>query len=386
MRIIFTGGGTGGHTHPLLAVVEELQKRNIPGLKCMYVGPDTLPRESFQGINLFTRKIASGKLRRYVSVKMLFDILRMGWGIIQSYWVLIWFMPDAIFGKGGYGSFPVVLVGWLFRIPILIHESDAVPGLTNRILGKFAKKIAYSFEFEKDYFPYRKLIYTGHPVREIIQKEGTREEAKNRFQLSGIKKVVLIMGGSQGATGINSAVLDILGALLDSFEVIHLSGSIHFEGVARESRVATKRQKLSAYHLYPSLTQKDLAFAYAASDLIVSRAGAGSIFEIAVRGKASILIPLPHAASDHQKKNASHYLAKGACRVIEEEHLTPHTLLGAIEEILGDEAMLRNMSENAKKFAKPDAAKILADEILGLIKAKPESEYIRYTYEEEKSS
>ncbi len=369
MRIVFTGGGTGGHIFPILAILEELQKRKIPQLECFYVGPDSLSKEDLAGIKLSIRKISTGKFRRYMSLENVLDVGKIFLGIIQSYWHLFRIMPDVIFGKGGYGSFPVVIVGWLFRIPIIIHESDAIPGLANRILGRFAKTIAYSFKFEEDYFPYHKLVYTGNPVRKMLAQE-TAQEAKKHFQLAGNKKVILVMGGSQGSLVLNGAILDVLGTLLKEYEIIHISGPTHFEGVARESRIATKRQGLSSYHLYPFLNQKELAFAYAAADLVISRAGAGSIFEIAEAGKPSIVIPLANSASGHQQKNALVYHKADACRIIEEESLTPHVFLGTVQELLNDNAALTAMSAHAKQFATPDAAGLIADEILKLIKHK----------------
>jgi len=361
MKIVFTGGGTGGHIFPILAILEELQKRDMPQLEYFYVGPDSLLKEDLNGINLRVRKISAGKFRRYASIKNVLDVGKIFLGIIQSYWHLFRIMPDVIFGKGGYGSFPVVIVGWLFRIPIIIHESDAIPGLTNRVLGRFAKTVAYSFKFEEDYFPYHKLVYTGNPVRKMLTGK-TAQEAKKHFQLAGNKKVILVMGGSQGSLVLNGVILDVLGTLLKEYEIIHISGPTHFEGVARESRIATKRQGLSSYHLYPFLNQKELAFAYSAADLVISRAGAGSIFEIAEAGKPSIIVPLANSASAHQQKNALVYHKTGACRMIEEESLTPHVFLGTVQELLGDNAALSAMSVHAKKFATPDAASLIADE------------------------
>ena len=234
MKIVLTGGGTGGHLFPLLAVAEELRRRRVPSLSCMYIGPDALPPETVQTLGLIVKKITTGKIRRYWTLKNFFDFGKILLGIFQSCLILFWTMPDLILGKGGYASFSTLLVGVLFRIPIVIHESDSIPGLVNRIFGRFARTIAYSLEFNENYFPHQKLVLTGHPIRKSLLGEG-REEASNLFHLSGGKKVLLIIGGSQGSQIINDVILAVIAQLLRTYEVIHQCGSGNLEGVKKRS-------------------------------------------------------------------------------------------------------------------------------------------------------
>lgn len=369
MKILFTGGGTGGHIYPIISIIEELRERKALSFKCIYVGSGSFPEQKLKELFVSSKKILAGKIRRYFSFQNILDIAKTFVGIIQAYWILLVEMPDLIFGKGGYASFPIVFVGWLFRIPIIIHESDAVPGLANRILGRFAMRIAYSFKFEKDYFSYEKLVFTGNPIRASLLN-GKKEEAELCFHFKKNKKTILVIGGSQGAQILNNVILDILGAFIERYEVIHQCGSKHFEGILREARVAAKKEDLASYHLFPFLCSKELALAYAAADLVVSRAGAGSIFEIAALGKPSILVPLANSSYGHQRENAHLYHEAGACKVIEEENLKPHLFLETINNLINNESLLKQMKKSAKNFAKPEAAKLIADEILKLANSR----------------
>ena len=369
MKIVFCGGGTGGHVFPIIAIVRELRKiSEDKKLEIYYIGP----KDEFGGVflrqeDIKVKNILAGKIRRYLSLTSLFEnifdiLIKMPLGILQSFFWLILKNPDLIFSKGGFGSFPPVFSGWILGIPIFLHESDILPGLANRILSKFALKVFVSFP-KTEYFPLKKIFLVGNPIRKEIL-EGLEEKAKKIFQISGEKPVVLILGGSQGAQRINEKVLEILPEFLRNFEILHQSGDKNYKEVKLTTEGMLREDLKKDYHLFTFLKEDQLREAYAISDLIVSRAGSGSIFEIAAAGKPSILIPLPEAAQDHQIKNAYAYSQNGAAIVIEEANLTPRFFLERIRFLLQNQKEIEKMSKAAKEFAKPLAAIIIANYIL----------------------
>jgi UDP-N-acetylglucosamine--N-acetylmuramyl-(pentapeptide) pyrophosphoryl-undecaprenol N-acetylglucosamine transferase len=309
------------------------------------------------------KKIMAGKLRRYASLQNIFDALKIPIGFCQSLWHLFFFMPNVVFSKGGYGSVPVVLAAWVYRIPVIIHESDSVPGLANKFCARFSQRIAISFTETTKYFPEQKTALTGNPVRAGLFG-GSREGAQKVFGLSGQKSVILILGGSQGAQTINDLVFTSLFLLTQRCEIIHQCGLGNFDSI---------KQLLGAkipagYFLYPFLDEQQLSQAYGAADIVVSRAGAGSIAEIAALGKPSILIPLPNAAASHQLKNATEYAHFGAAIIMEEMNLTPHLFQNQIFSLLDNPELLKKMGDNAKRFVQTDATRQIAQEIMNLAK------------------
>jgi len=366
MRILFTGGGTGGHIYPIIAVKQTLE-RIQPEADFLYIGPDKFSKRALEKEGIKYKFILSGKLRRYFSLLNFIDLLKIPFGLIQSLWHIFWFMPDVVFSKGGYGSFPATLACWLYRIPIIIHESDSVPGLANKVLSRLAKRIIVSFEETKNRFPVGKTILLGNPIREELL-QGSRAEGEKLFELTSDKPVILIMGGSQGARRINELVLNILPRLLEKFEVIHICGKKNFkflkeqrDKLLRESELAKKR----FYHLYQFL-EEELKHAYAVADIIVSRAGAGGVFEIAAVGKPSILIPLSNSASDHQTKNAQALAKIGGAVILKEENLTMNLFLDAIFELINNPKKAEEMGRKAKSFYNSSTNQKIAEEILRL--------------------
>ena len=374
MRILFTGGGTGGHIFPIIAVAREI-RRIYPreNIKFFYLGPpNSLHSILLSQEDIKVGWVLSGKIRRYFSglslLQTFIDIIfKIPIGFWQSFFSIFFIVPDVIFSKGGYGSLPVVFSGWLFRIPIYLHEADVVPGVANRILSHFAKKIFTSFpQTQTEYFPPRKMIETGNPVRKEIA-EGSKEKAQELFKMAGGKPVVLILGGSQGAERINDTILTILPELLQNFEVFHQGGEKKFKELKAEAQVMILEELKKYYHIFSFLREPELKQAYAAADIVVSRAGAGSIFEIAYLGKSAILIPLPESAQDHQVKNAYVLSRSGAAVVFEEENLTPHFLLEKLKYLISHPQEMAMMSQKARAFFKPDAARRIAEYILGSV-------------------
>lgn len=368
MRILLTGGGTGGHIFPLFAVAKEIRKiqqEDNPSepAEFLFIGAlNGLGEEIFSMNNIPAKSVLVGKLRRYLSFRNFVDIFFIGLGFLQALWKILLFMPDVVFSKGGYGSVPVVVAAWVYRIPIIIHDSDAVPGLANRFLSFFARRIAVSFEQAAKHFKVYKVAVTGNPIREDLLF-GTKEKAKELFGISLQKPVLLITGGSQGARKINDSVIEILPQLLKIVEVIHQTGQNNFEEIEKKTQ-NLDGEMAKFYHPVPFFKEgfKD---ALAVSDLILSRAGS-TINEIAAVGRPSILIPIEKSASDHQRENAYVFARAGASLVIEEPNLTSHLLLGRITELIHNQELLKKMGEHAKKISRPEAAKLIAQEVLKL--------------------
>lgn len=370
-RILFTGGGTGGHITPLISVAAELQKlasqKNLK-LDLRYFGSPETYENLLETNGIAVSKIASSKWRRYFDLRNFIDIPKFIIGFFQALWKVFWFMPDVAFSKGGPGALPVVLVCAFYRVPIMIHESDTIPGLTNKISGRYAKRIALSFASAQEYFK-GSVAVVGTPIRHELLGEALEQgTAKKTFGFDAEKPVILVISGSQGATRINDFMLDCWPELVKEFQILHQTGINNFPQVKSELTSIAKNfteEEKNRYKIVPYF-EKDLKDAYAAADIVVSRAGSASIFEIAAFGKPAILIPLPEAAGDHQTKNAYEYAATGAAIVIETDNLTLNVFINQLKKLLSSLEKLKEMSEAAKKFAKPEAAKIIAEEIIKL--------------------
>jgi len=374
MKILFTGGGTAGHIFPIIAISREIKKVHPrQDFQFFYIGPkDEFSQNLLSQEGIVVKTILAGKIRRYFGFLSFFQNLidifvKFPIGFLQSLFYIFVISPDLIFSKGGSGSLAVVVAGWLFLTPIFLHESDIVPGLANRLVSKFALEIFVSFPAEKTkYFSPKKMISVGNPLRiEIL--EGEKEKAKELFNLSGEKPVILILGGSQGSQRINDVLLAILPEFLENFELIHQTGRKNFKEIEAEAKIVVKKELLKYYHPLPFLEEEELKQAYAICDLICSRAGSGSIFETAAVGKPSISIPLPESAQNHQVGNAYAYADRGACLVIEEANLTPHFFLERLKYLFSQPQKLKEIAESAKSFSKPQSAKIIAEYIISYL-------------------
>lgn len=366
MRIALTGGGSGGHFYPILAVAHELRAiaaaERIVDLRLYYFGSKPIHPELLAEDNIQYRAVAAGKIRSYSSFRNILDWFVTAFGILQAIGTMLVVMPDVVFAKGGYDSFPTLAAARLFRIPVVIHESDAVPGRVNRWAGKWAARVAVAYPAAGKFFPEGKVALTGIPIRSGILG-GTREQAAQFFGVYSGRPVVFITGGSQGAKIINQAVVEILAKLLERFEIIHQVGEAHFEDLRFETAPLLKEGGGERYyHMIASLTEEQMRGAYLLADIVVSRAGS-TIFEIAAWGKPAIVIPLAIAAQDHQRANAYAYAASGAAVVIEEANLTPSLLLHEITSVADHPERRAKMAEAAKAFARTDAAAVIAKEV-----------------------
>ena len=367
MKILFAGGGTGGHIFPIIAIARELRKIN-PQTKLYFVGPvNETYYNLLQKEEITIKKIYSGKIRRYKEPKAIIEniidaTIKIPLGIIQSFIYMFFLCPDVVFSKGGYGSVPTTIAAKLLNIPIFLHESDITPGKANKFISKFALEIFTSFP-NTEFFTKEKMILVGNPIRINENINLTNEEIKKELNIKTNKPIIFVMGGSQGSERINNLILQILPQLLKLFEVIHQCGANNYNNISIESEFLISNDLKESYHLTPFLNERNLNNAINISNIIISRAGAGSIFEIANAGKASILIPLPESAQNHQIKNAYAYADFGASLVITEENLTPNFFLHKILGIIKSPAIQKNMENKAKRFSKPKSAKIIASYI-----------------------
>jgi len=364
MEIVFTGGGTGGHIFPIVAIVREMRKiYDRQDLKMFYIGPkDDYSLDLLNEENIVIKRILAGKLRRYFSWQTLIDIFKVPIGILQAFFYLFFLAPDVIVSKGGYGSFPVVIVGRILHIPIILHESDFSPGLASRKTSKWTAEIFTSFP-NTEFFPKKKIINVGNAIRQNILN-GSQKAAQSIFGLMADKPLILIIGGSQGSQKINDTILSILPEMLQNFEIIHQTGQKNFSQVKNESNSILSPSLRKYYHPFPFLNEKEYQNALAACAMVIARAGAGTIFEIAANKKASILIPLPHSAQNHQIKNAYAYGKTGACQVIEQENLKPHFFLEKLKYLFSRPQDIEAMALNAEKFSRPRAAEMISSYVL----------------------
>ncbi len=373
MKIVITGGGTGGHFYPLMAVadaiLDESRKQTLVEPRIYYVGPNEYnPKELFdRGISFI--RVPAGKRRINPNgigmINNAVDVVKMALGCAIGLIKMFILFPDVVFAKGGYASFPTLLAAKILGIPVVIHESDSAPGRVNAWAGKFAKKIAVSFPESAEYFDAAKVAYTGNPVRKDIATP-LQIGAYEYLGLDPAIPVISVLGGSQGSARINDIMLRVIEELTKKYQIIHQTGKDHIESVTGMSRLALngstypERYKPMAY--MNSMVMRMVA---GISRVIISRAGSG-IFEIAVWGVPSILIPITDSHGDHQRKNAYNYARSGAALVIEENNLTPQILIHELSRILDNAAFHDQMVAGTKKFARTDAAEIIAHEVLNI--------------------
>lgn len=368
-RILLVGGGTGGHIMPLLAVADEVQKIGGAEARLDYMGPRSAFWSDFQERGIRCHDVPASKMRRYLSIANIFMPFELVAGFFTALWKLYFLMPDVVFSKGGPGALAVLFAARFYLIPIVVHESDTIPGVTSRISGSFAKRIIVAFAAAGEYFKKKRVVIVGNPVRpELLDKIPVPAAAKAALGLDQERPVVFFIGGSQGAMRINHFVLDNLPEFLGRFQVIHQAGAANFKEAE-----ATSRSVLSGggtdngggYKLFGFMNIEEMKDAYAAADIVVSRAGANSIAEIALFGKPSVIVPLPAAVvGEHQILNANEYARTGAAAVLEEGNLTPNLFLAEVQKILSDEDLKKKMSAAARDFAKPNAAENIAHLIL----------------------
>jgi UDP-N-acetylglucosamine--N-acetylmuramyl-(pentapeptide) pyrophosphoryl-undecaprenol N-acetylglucosamine transferase len=369
MKILFTGGGTGGHFYPIIAVAQEIKKiveeDKLVEPKLYYMS-DTPYNETVLYENGITYvPEMAGKTRRYFSILNFLDLFKTAWGVVGAFFKIFFIFPDVVFSKGGYASFPAIFAARLLGIPVIIHESDTMPGRANLWAGKFAKKIALSYPGAQQYFPKDKTAVTGNPIRKEIMNP-IRMGAHEFLALSQDLPVLFIVGGSQGAVRINDTVFTILPKLLERYQIVHQVGKANHEEFEKRAELILRDSPYKdRYKIFPYLNNTAMRMVAGVADLVVSRAGS-SIFEIAHWGIPSIIIPIPESISHDQKTNAFTFARAGCCIVIEEENLTPSVLLSEINRLMDGPALRREMTAACKNFDNPDAGRTIARALLDI--------------------
>ena len=321
-RILFTGGGTAGHVTPNIALIERLSGQ---GWEIAYVGSrDGIERTIMAEMDVRYFAISTGKLRRYFSWQNFIDPVRIFAGFLQSLVICLRYRPDVVFSKGGFVAVPLVMAAWLCRIPVITHESDMTPGLANRLCYPFARRICVNFPQTTRYLPADKVVVTGSPVRDALL-HGDARAGRRALGLTEDKPVLLVFGGSLGATSINRAVREALDALLARFQVVHIVGPGNLDPAFDGREGYVQREYLS----------REFGDVLAAATLVVSRAGANTLYELLVTRKPHILVPLPLSASrGDQIVNAREFEQAGMSFVIPQEELSGESLLARVDEIM----------------------------------------------------
>ena len=358
-KFILSGGGTGGHIYPAIAIANELKSR-FPNAEFLFVGAQEkmemqkVPQAGFKIKGLWI----SGIQRRLTFDNSLFPLKLMA-SLLKSRTIIREFRPDVVIGTGGFASGPLLQVAAIAGIPTLIQEQNSYPGITNKWLSKKANKICVAYENLERFFPKNKMILTGNPVREdLIDVKSKRAEAIQFFNLDSKKKTLLVLGGSLGARRVNQLIEKELKNLLSqNVQVIWQCGKLYFEDY--------KKYNESDVQVMAFIEKMDLV--YAAADIVISRAGASSVSELCIVGKPVIFIPSPNVAEDHQTKNAQAIVNRKGAIMLKESELDSQFGL-VFEALLKDQGKQNQLSENIKQLAKPEATKQIVDEIVKLIK------------------
>lgn len=366
MKVILSGGGTGGHIYPALTIADQIKKL-APEAEISFVGTqqglekDIIPRYGYP-----LKFIEVAGFKRSLSLDTLRSACKLFSGLYDAYQIIKKEKPDLVIGTGGYVCGPIVFMAALKCIPTCIQEQNAMPGVTNKILSRYVRKVFLGYKEAGKYFQGKaELVYTGNPIRtEILEHE--RQAAIKELGLDPEKKTILVSGGSRGARSINNAMLEAELALSgrNEVQVLHATGDVNYEQYMAE---ITKRGGVGENIIIKPYLH-NMPVALAAADLAVFRAGAIGLAELMAKGVPSVLIPYPYATANHQEFNARAVEAKGAAQVILDKELNGERILEAIEHLLLHTKDLEKMQAAAKALGKPQAAETIANEALALIK------------------
>ena len=358
IRVLVAGGGTGGHLFPGVAVAKEICRR-LEGAEILFVtGKRKMESEVLRKAGFRQTFIAVEGMKGRGLLKGALVALKLPWSLLESLWIIRRFSPHFVLGVGGYSAGPVCLAARIMGVPSAIHEQNSFPGVTNRLLCRVVNRVFISFEESRKHFSGGSIHLTGNPIRAEFLASAT---------LSGRKAkpfTVLVVGGSQGARAINEAFVEALTLLKKRnrpCRVIHQTGELNYEKTA-----ALYKERGLEGEVMPFI--QDMAEAYREAELVVSRAGAGAVFEMAAMGKPSLLIPYPFAANRHQETNGQVLVEAGAAEMILQENLTGELLAERLARLMEDRAALERMGRAAKRVSKPDAAQRIADLLLEMVR------------------
>ena len=360
LKFILSGGGTGGHIYPAIAIANELKSR-FPDAEILFVGAkdkmemQKVPQSGYKIEGLWI----AGLQRKLTLQNIMFPIKLMN-SLWESRKIIRKFQPDVVIGTGGFASGPLLQAANSFAIPTVIQEQNSYPGITNKLLSKKANKICVAYENLERFFPAEKIVFTGNPVRQdLLDVENKRQEGISYFKLDANKKTVLILGGSLGARRVNQLIAKELDFLLASgVQVFWQCGKLYFD----EYQHFDAKENVQVTDF---IDRMDLV--YAASDFVISRAGASSVSELCLVGKPTIFIPSPNVAEDHQTKNAKAIVDKNGAILLRESELDEN-FESVFSDLISNENLQSKLSENMKKLAKPNATKDIVEEITKLIK------------------
>lgn len=370
MKIVLTGGGTGGHFYPLIAVAEAIEdlcnEKRLVEPQIYYFGPKPFDTTALAEHDIEHHHTGASTSRKDGKRSPL-GILASVFAAVRAFPRLFSVYPDVIFSTGGYAAFPTLLCARILRIPVIIYDADAKPGKVSLWSSKFARWIAVAHPDAANAFPAKvkdKMARTGHPIRKEIESP-SREGGYEFLKLDPSVPTIFIMGGSQGARAINEVVLDALPTLLESYNVVHQTGINNLTEVSGIASVSLKNTPHeNRYRPFGLLNALALKMSAGITSLVLARAGSGTIFELSSWGIPAILVPIPLDVSHDQTENAFSYARAGGAVVIEQRNLTPHVLLAEIQRILGDEALQAKMRAAAKSFARPQANRKIAQILL----------------------
>ncbi len=370
MRVLISGGGSGGHIYPALAVATQLQETY--NAQILYLGSDDgLETDLVPAAGLRMVVVKAGKLQRFVSWRTLVGVARVPVGMLQALSIVRAFRPDAAFTSGGYVAVPAGLAARLNRVPLLMHQQDVPPNLSNRLIAPLATRISVAFADSLHYFPAHKTVQLGNPVRQAIleARQTTPEQAREQLGLAAERPLLLVTGGSQGARHLNQTLCRALPMLLEQCQVLHISGKNLFDEtrVLAESALADldagTRQR---YRLVPYLSEQ-MPLALQAATLVVCRSGAATLSELAALSKPAILVPLPPAlGGSPQEANAAMFGQKKAAEVIRDTDLSPEILAQRVQECINAPEHLQTMAQAAGSMAKPEATREIVQAIASL--------------------
>ena len=363
IKIIISGGGTGGHVFPAISIANEL-KRVGERIDILFVGAsgrmemERVPAAGYDIEGLPVRGFHRKNVYKNIMV-LYYLVLSM----IMARRIINRFRPDVVVGVGGYASGPVVRVASMTGIPVLIQEQNSYAGVTNRILARKAARICVAYEGMEKYFPAGKIVITGNPVRQdILNLSGKRNEALSRFGIDGDKKVILVLGGSLGAESLNRAISGSISKIREAgLALIWQTGTRGID----DAKETIKRDGSKEVQVYEFISRMDLA--YAVADIVISRAGAGTISELAVTGKASILVPSPNVAEDHQTRNAMSLAGRNAALLVK-DHECGTKLVPLAINLARDPERRAELEKNITGMAVSDSAARIAAEIMNLVK------------------
>lgn len=358
-RVIISGGGTGGHIFPAIAIADEIKKRN-PKAEILFIGAqgkmemEKVPAAGYriEGLAIvgFQRKLT------FSNFLLPFKIIK---SLLKARSILKEFKPQAVVGVGGYASGPTLQAATMLKLPTLVQEQNSFPGKTNKLLASKVNVLCTAYDGLDKFFPKEKIRLTGNPVRhDMVSIDGKREEAMNYYGFDSSKKTILIIGGSLGARTLNNALVENISEIArhDEIQILWQSGKLYYEQMLE----IMNKEKVGSIKLVQFIDRMDLA--YAAADVIISRAGAISVSELCLIGKPVVLVPSPNVAEDHQTKNAMALVNKNAAILVKDTEATQH-LFSVVFQLMTDESRMMTYSSEIKKLAKPNATSDIVNEL-----------------------